>query len=98
MFVHSVYFWLKEGLADKDRADFRKGLESLKAVGCAQSVFVGVPASTNRPVVDASYDFALVVAFADQAAHDAYQVDPIHKEFVRKYSDKWDAIVVFDAV
>lgn len=98
MLVHSVFFWLKPGLSDADRAAVRKGLESLSAIKAAEKVYVGVPAATpRRPVVESSYDFALTVIVKDIAAHDAYQADPIHQAFANTFKPMWDRILIFDA-
>ena len=34
-----------------------------------------------------SYDFAITVVLKDMAAHDDYQADPIHLEFIEKCKD-----------
>jgi hypothetical protein len=99
MLVHSVYFWLKDGLSDADRAAVRKGLESLATIKSAQKVYIGAPAATpKRPIVDSSYDFALTVILKDIAAHDAYQSDPIHTAFVANCSKLWKKLTIFDAM
>jgi hypothetical protein len=59
---------------------------------------IGTPAPTpKRPVIEDSYDFALTVILADLAAQEAYQVDPVHKAFVAKFS-MWRKIMVTDAL
>ena len=98
MLVHSVYFWLKPGLGEDEFAAFRKGLESLSGIESAEAVFVGTPAETDRPVIDRSYTFGLTVLLADMAAHDAYQVHPLHKAFLENFSQDWDRVLIYDAV
>jgi hypothetical protein len=50
MLVHTVYFWLKPELTDAERADFRKGVESLGTIPSVSAVYVGTPAATTpRP-------------------------------------------------
>src|SRR3954467_11616960 len=78
MLYHCVYFWLKPELTSAQRAEFRRGVETLKGVKSADNVSIGVPAgTTKRPVIDDSYDVALIVECRDVAAEAAYQVDPI---------------------
>ncbi|MFB3894154.1 MAG: Dabb family protein [Phycisphaerae bacterium] len=97
MLVHSVYFWLKGGLSSADREAFRQGLESLTAIKSAREVYIGSPAPTpKRPIVESSYDFGLIVVLPDMAAHDAYQIDPVHKAFIAKFSPMWERLLVFD--
>ncbi len=99
MLIHAVYFWLKPGLAAGEVQRFARGLRSLAAIGTVQRAFVGTPAATvERGVVDASYSYALTVFFADVAAHDAYQVDPLHARFLAECSSLWREVRVYDAV
>lgn len=97
MLVHSVFFWLKADLTDTQRAAFRVGVDSLAGIGCAEAVYVGTPATTDRPVIDRSYDIGLTVLLKDMAAHDAYQVDPVHRKFVDEFGSWWERVVIYDA-
>lgn len=98
MLVHSVFFWLKPGLGDEEVAAFRAGLDSLKGIEVAEAVFVGTPAETDRPVIDRSYTFGLTVLLPDMAAHDAYQVHPLHKAFLENFAQNWDRVLIYDAI
>lgn len=97
MLVHTVYFWLKPTLDSERRAAFRAGVESLSAITCAETVYIGTPAATDRPVVDRSYDIGLTVVLKDMAAHDAYQIDPVHRSFVDEFGGDWERVVIYDA-
>ena len=97
MLVHTVYFWLKAELDAARRDAFLKGVESLARIESAEAVYIGTPADTDRPVIDKSYDIGLTVVLKDMAAHDAYQVDPIHRSFVDEFSGDWDRVVIYDA-
>ena len=97
MLVHTVYFWLKKDLTNDQRQAFRKGVETLSDIRAVEAVYVGAPASTRRPVIDRTYDIGLTVLCKDIAAHDAYQVDPIHTAFVETYSSFWERVVIYDA-
>ena len=96
MFVHTVFFWLKPELSEEQRADFRQGLDSLQAIEVAQSVHMGTPAESNRPVIDRSYTLGLTVLLDNAAAHDTYQVHPLHKAFVERFNTFWEKLVVYD--
>lgn len=98
MLYHCVYFWLKPELTPEQRAEFRRGVETLKGIKAAAQVSVGVPAKTTlRPVIDASYDVALIVVCANVAAEAAYQVDPIHLAFVEKFKTFWTRVQIYDS-
>jgi hypothetical protein len=98
MLYHCVYFWLKPELTPAQRVEFRRGVETLKGIKSAEKISVGVPAgTTRRPVIDSSYDVALVVECKDAAAEAAYQVDPIHLAFVEKFKTYWTRVQIYDS-
>ena len=98
MFVHTVFFWLTHPESQSDRDALRAGLESLKGVNHISAAYIGKPADTRRPVIDHTYDFSITFVFADRAAHDAYQVHPVHLEFVAECAHLWNRVQVYDAV
>jgi hypothetical protein len=98
MFVHAVYFWLRPELNEEQRATFIAGVNSLATVGTVQHSFIGVPASTDRPVIDRSYSYAAVLVFENKQGHDDYQVDPIHLNFVEECGTFWSKVLIYDSV
>ena len=53
MLIHSVYFWLKPELTDAQRAEFRRGVETLATIKAVEKVYIGAPAGVpDRPIVD----------------------------------------------
>jgi Stress responsive A/B Barrel Domain len=98
MFVHSVYFWLKPGLERGQEETFWRGVRSLAAIESVRQSHIGRPAATDRPVIDRSYSCALVVAFDDEAGHEAYQTDPIHDQFRDECSPFWSKVLIYDAI
>jgi hypothetical protein len=98
MLVHTVLFWLRKDLDDAQISKFRMGLESLKEIEHAGSVFIGRPAAVaERPVCDGSYDFCLTVILKDVPAHDAYQAHEKHQSFIAAHKDQWQKVKVYDA-
>ena len=98
MFVHQVYFWLKNPERKEDQAQLLKGIQSLSAIEPKISFHVGVPAETDRPVIDRSYSFSELIIFDDLAGHDNYQVHPLHSQFVEENKHLWEKVVIYDAV
>ncbi|MGJ8651978.1 MAG: Dabb family protein [Opitutaceae bacterium] len=97
MLIHTVLFWLKDGLSSDQITAFEAALETMKGIEHAEAVYVGTPSATEkRPVIDTSYDYCLTVVLKDVAAHDAYQVDPIHTEFLNN-KDLWAQVKIYDA-
>jgi Stress responsive A/B Barrel Domain len=97
-FVHVVNFWLKKGLSANQVRQFEEGVHSLGNISTVRFFHLGKPASTNRPVIDSSYDYCLVCAFDNQSDHDAYQTDTIHNLFRETCSHLWDKILIYDSV
>jgi len=98
MLIHSVYFWLKPGLTPAQRANFRAEVGKLSAVRTVGKLYVGAPAPVaERGVTERTFDFELTIVFRDGAAHDAYQVDPIHLAFVERNQALWTRVQVFDS-
>jgi hypothetical protein len=98
MLVHTVYFWLKPELTSAQQTEFRAAVESLAAIKAVDAVYVGAPAATEKaPVIDDSYSVALTVLCKDVAAHNAYQIDPLHVAFVNTFKTYWNRVQIYDA-
>lgn len=98
LFVHHVYFWLKEPASKEAFDKLVAGLEKLSKVRTIQMFHIGKPADTNREVIDRSYQVSWLCLFANKADQDSYQVDPIHLKFVEECSSLWTKVVVYDSV
>ncbi len=98
MFVHHVYFWLKNPASKEDHARLLKGLQTLTKIETIKTVHIGVPADTNRPVIDTSYQFSLLLIFDNRKDQDAYQNHPTHLKFVEECSNLWTKVIVYDSV
>jgi Stress responsive A/B Barrel Domain len=98
IFVHHVFFWLKEPDNAEARLKLETGLQTLGKIGQIQEMHIGVPAKTDRPVVDNSYSYSLLLILRDKADHDIYQNHPIHLKFVEEYSHLWTKVLVLDSV
>lgn len=98
LFVHHVYFWLKEPQSKEAREKLVQGLEKLSKVKTIQMFHIGVPADTNREVIERSYQISWLCLFKNKEDQDSYQVDPIHLKFVEECSSLWTKVVVYDSV
>ena len=96
VFVHHVYFWLKAPGDAQAREALTAGLRTLTAIPEVRWSHIGVPAESERGVVDDSYSVSWLVFLADKAAENRYQVDPIHLKFVADCSALWERVVVYD--
>ena len=98
-FIHNVYFWLAGGAGDETAHALAVGCRKhLIGIPGVLRLTVGTPAGTPREVVDNSYGVALLVEFADSAAHDIYQAHPDHLRFIAECSHLWQSVRVYDAI
>ncbi len=98
VFVHQVYFWLKNPGNAADRAKLVEGLTTLTKIKHIKTWHIGIPAGTSRDVIDGSYHISWLNTLKGRAAQDAYQIDPIHLAFVEHYKHLWTKVVVYDSV
>ena len=93
--IHQVYFWLH------DVADTQEFLtEAVPMLGKCPTVakfIAGVPAETEkREVVDHSWQVCCTAFFDSLEDQLAYQTEPLHLEFIEKYSKMWKTVKVYD--
>ena len=97
--VHHVFFWLKNPGLEADKKQLIEGLNTLRNIEEVKELLIGTPASTlEREVVDNSFHVSELMVFENVEAQDAYQVHPLHEEFVKNYSHLWEKVVVYDMI
>ncbi len=95
--AHQVYFWLKNPGSTEDRQQLINGIKTLKKIETVRKLTVGVVAATEkRPVIDDTWSVSELALFSDIAGEAAYQVHPIHLDFVKNYSHLWSKVVIYD--
>jgi hypothetical protein len=95
MLFHSVYFWLKPGISAAEEEEFLRGVHSLTKIQSVRQCWFGKPASTDRPAIDRSYSYGLIIIFEDLDGHADYQSDSIHNAF-RGLHQLWTKVVIYD--
>lgn len=96
-FIHHVFFWLKEN-NESNRSRLIDGLQKLSSVKTIKQHHIGIPANTNRDVVENTYSVSWMILFDNAADQESYQVDPDHLNFVKECSHLWNKVVVFDTI
>jgi hypothetical protein len=97
--AHLVFFTLKERTAEARGAFVTACHKYLSEHPGVVHYSAGARGESYvRPVNDLQFDVALVLVFATEADHDAYQVSPRHKEFLAEQSSKWASVRIFDAL
>lgn len=96
---HQVFFWLANPDSAEDRAQLVAGLETLRAIDVVRELHIGIPADTEeRDVVDSTFSVSELMLFDDRDAQLAYQLDPIHQQFVADCQHLWSRVVVYDSI
>jgi Stress responsive A/B Barrel Domain len=98
MFVHHVFFWLKNPKSEIDLSDLVAGLHKLSTVPILIQSHIGVPAPANRDVIDSSYSVSWLTIFEKQEDEMVYQDHPIHTDFVEKCAHLWSRVLVYDSL
>ncbi len=96
MLIHAVYLWLKADTDATTRAAFVADCRGLLQIPTIAHGWSGTPATTRDAVIVHDYDHALMLHFADLAAHNAYQVHPLHAAFVARYTPHFARVNVYD--
>lgn len=98
LFIHHVYFWLTNPNSQEDRDALIEGLKKLSTVPTIQQFHIGVPAATNREVIDRSYACSWLATFKNASDQDSYQTDPIHLHFIDTCKHLWNKVTVYDSL
>lgn len=98
LFIHHVFFWLKEPDQPMVRRKFEKALKKLGSIESIAMLHIGTPADTDRDVIDNTYHYSFLVGFKNREDHDIYQEHPIHDDFRNDYQDMWTRVLVYDSV
>jgi len=95
--IHQVFFWLEQPDSMEDKAELKKGLETLSGISEVQMLATGEPASTmKREVVVSDWDVSETMYFKSTEDQDIYQNHPLHQAFVKEYGHLWKRVVVYD--
>jgi hypothetical protein len=97
--AHNVFFKLK----DNSPAKVAELVAACKKYLNVQAGIVFFAAGTlcaelDREVNVRDWDVGLHIVFVDKAAHDAYQDDATHNQFIAENKANWSAVKVFDSL
>ena len=80
--THVVLCWLKDPNDQSARQKIIDASKAFKDIPGVISVSGGRAVPSTRPVVDSSFDLAVIIRFTDEAAMAAYEEHPLHKKAV----------------
>jgi hypothetical protein len=97
-FIHHVFFWLKDSSNQEVRLKFEKALKELVTVETIIDYHIGVPAPTDREVIDTTYSYSVLSTFKNKKDQDIYQTHPKHLKFIEECQALWERVLVYDTV
>lgn len=77
-------FWQKNAGNQADRKKITEAMDRLRVIDGIISLDYGTAVASERPVVDDSFDMALLVRFTNVEALHAYEKDPRHMKEVNE--------------
>lgn len=98
LFIHHVFFWLKEPDNQDVRGKFEKAAKELVTVETILNHHIGIPAPTAREVIDSSYTYSVLTTYRNKDDQDIYQTHPKHLKFIEDCQDLWERVLVYDTV
>ncbi len=84
MFSHVVIFWTKPEIPDATEKLLAGAEQYLRPIPGLKSFHVGRMVKSHREIVDQTYQIALSLQFENKEAEAAYQIHPLHLQFVEK--------------
>ena len=81
---HVVMFWQKKPGDLQDRRKITDAMDRLRVIEGITFLDYGTAVPSDRPVVDDSFDVALLVRFKNVDALHAYESDPRHTKEVKE--------------
>lgn len=97
IFVHHVFFYLKNAESVADKSKLLEGLHKLATIECIRFSDIGTPANTNRSVIERNYTYSWLCFFNSSEEEEIYQKHPIHDEFRNNYAHLWEKVVIYDS-
>lgn len=98
VFVHHVLFYLKNPSSQEDLQALQAGLNKLSKAPTIKMFHIGKPAGTDRGVIERTYALSWLTLFESAEGEAAYQIEPIHLDFVKTCQHLWEKVVIYDSI
>lgn len=96
--IHHVLFYLRNPDSLEDRNTLLAGLKKMSVIPQINHFDIGIPAATNRTVIDRTYSFSWCCIFNSAEEEAAYQIHPLHDAFRNSCEALWEKVVVYDSI
>jgi hypothetical protein len=93
MIEHLVWFKLKEGVTEEDKAAMLEGLRALSSqIEGIEHLACGEDFSGRSN----GYQIGLIVRFTSREALNVYGSHPIHVAFIEQFKPLWESVLALD--
>ncbi len=98
LFVHHVFFYLKDTNSAQDEAKLLEGLEKLAKISAVKFSHIGRPARTSSDDIEKEYSVSWLCFFKNLIEEEIYQTDPVHLAFLEECGPLWERRVIYDSL
>lgn len=94
---HLILIWQKPDTPPAQTQALLDGTKALSKIPGIKSLEIHTPISSDRPVVDDSFSYAVLMTFANEQDMLNYQQHPQHVKFIQEnVKDKLEKLVIYD--
>lgn len=94
---HVVLLWYNDAVMEQEKQQVETETLKLRSIPQVVSIITGRAVPSERPIVDDSFDLAILMTFRSVEDLNRYRVDPQHEQFVERYiQGKVMKLLVYD--
>ncbi|MFC3151254.1 Dabb family protein [Litoribrevibacter euphylliae] len=94
---HVVLLWFKPEISENYIHEVSENTQSLLNIPGIQTLHTGRAITSDRPMVDDSFDLGVTMTFDSVASMQSYVSHPEHKAFLKRYIiGKTEKLVIYD--
>jgi hypothetical protein len=94
---HLILIWQKAGTPASQTETLLQETRYLEKIPGVKSILINTPVTSDRPVVDDSFSYAILMTFASAQDMQNYQQHPQHLQFLKdNIQGKMEKLVIYD--
>lgn len=94
---HLILIWQKPDTSKSQTEALLQGTRDLNKIPGVKSIIIRTPIESERPVVDDSFSYAILMTFASVQDMQNYQQHPQHVQFLKDHvQGKLEKLVIYD--
>lgn len=94
---HLILIWQKADTPASQTEALLRETRNLEKIPGVKSILIRTPVTSDRPVVDDSFSYAILMTFASVQDMQNYQQHPQHVQFLKDHvQGKMEKLVIYD--